>query len=211
MKRDGRKGAEKRGARPRRRAAAWHHKPHVKRAEEGQRGCVCVPAFAFISSARRERREGEEERLQASQHGKQCLALSWVCPVHFTLSDLTPSLLPMPLMVAVSGGCAWQERWAWFGHKQDLATRLTHAHSPHQHYHHYTHTGHSTTSSSMSRMIRKGLDTLGKALRETGQALDRAGLEALGTDKHKELCKCRQMAHVCGMNACPCPLINTSV
>jgi hypothetical protein len=38
-------------------------------------------------------------------------------------------------------------------------------------------------------MIRKGLDTLGKALRETGQALDRAGLEALGTDKHKELCK----------------------
>eukprot|EP00624_Nannochloropsis_granulata_P006605 evm.model.NODE_49765_length_66778_cov_45.246429.12 len=39
----------------------------------------------------------------------------------------------------------------------------------------------------MSRMIRKGLDTLGKALRETGQALDRAGLEALGTDKHKEL------------------------
>ncbi|GAB5036214.1 Hypothetical protein NocV09_03500330 [Nannochloropsis oceanica] len=36
-------------------------------------------------------------------------------------------------------------------------------------------------------MIRKGLDTLGKALRETGQALDRAGLEALGTEKHKEL------------------------
>ena len=38
-------------------------------------------------------------------------------------------------------------------------------------------------------MLRKGLDTLGKALRETGQALDRAGLEALGSDKHKELCK----------------------
>lgn len=53
----------------------------------------------------------------------------------------------------------------------------------------YTRTGYSTTRSSMSRMIRKGLDTLGKALRETGQALDRAGLEALGTEKHKELCK----------------------
>ncbi|TFJ85772.1 hypothetical protein NSK_003276 [Nannochloropsis salina CCMP1776] len=39
----------------------------------------------------------------------------------------------------------------------------------------------------MSRLIRKGLDTLGKALRETGQALDRTGMEALGSDKHKEL------------------------
>ena len=42
-------------------------------------------------------------------------------------------------------------------------------------------------------MFRKGLDTMGKALRETGQALDRAGLEALGSDKHKELCK----SHAC--------------
>ena len=41
----------------------------------------------------------------------------------------------------------------------------------------------------MSRLLRKGLDTLGKALRETGQALDRAGLEALGKDQHKELCE----------------------
>lgn len=41
----------------------------------------------------------------------------------------------------------------------------------------------------MSRLIRKGLDNLGKALRETGQALDRVGLEALGSDSHKELCK----------------------
>lgn len=42
----------------------------------------------------------------------------------------------------------------------------------------------------MSRLLRKGLDNLGKALRETGQALDRAGLEALGKDQHKELCEC---------------------
>lgn len=42
---------------------------------------------------------------------------------------------------------------------------------------------------TMSRLLRKGLDTLGKALRETGQALDRAGLEALGKDPHKELCE----------------------
>ncbi len=38
--------------------------------------------------------------------------------------------------------------------------------------------------------IRSGLNTLGKALRETGQALDRVGLEALGSDSYKELCKC---------------------
>ena len=55
----------------------------------------------------------------------------------------------------------------------------------------------------MSRMIRKGLDTLGKALRETGQALDRAGLEALGTDKHKELCKYTYFSMAFGISACP--------
>jgi hypothetical protein len=47
----------------------------------------------------------------------------------------------------------------------------------------------------MSRLIRKGLDTLGKALRETGQALDRTGMEALGSDKHKELCKYSTYMH----------------
>lgn len=41
----------------------------------------------------------------------------------------------------------------------------------------------------MSRLLRAGLDHLGKALRETGQALDRAGKEALGSDSHKELCE----------------------
>ncbi len=46
----------------------------------------------------------------------------------------------------------------------------------------------------MSRLIRAGLDNLGKALRETGQALDRVGLEALGSDSHKELCECCLLA-----------------
>jgi len=56
----------------------------------------------------------------------------------------------------------------------------------------------------MSRLIRAGLDNLGKALRETGQALDRVGLEALGSDSHKELCECCLLACVGGWKGYLC-------
>jgi hypothetical protein len=41
----------------------------------------------------------------------------------------------------------------------------------------------------MAGLFRAGLNNLGRALRETGQALDRVGLEALGSDSFKELCE----------------------
>ena len=53
---------------------------------------------------------------------------------------------------------------------------------------------------AMARLVRAGLDTLGKALRETGQALDRVGLEALGSTAHKELCKYTMHKLSCRLN-----------
>jgi len=41
----------------------------------------------------------------------------------------------------------------------------------------------------MARLIRVGINSLGRAFRETGQALDRVGLQALGSDSFKELCE----------------------
>lgn len=46
----------------------------------------------------------------------------------------------------------------------------------------------------MASLVKAGLTTLGRALRETGQALDRVGLEALGSDSFKELCESRTCA-----------------
>lgn len=47
---------------------------------------------------------------------------------------------------------------------------------------------------TMASLVKAGLTTLGRALRETGQALDRVGLEALGSDSFKELCESRTCA-----------------
>jgi len=184
-------------------------------------GAFACLRFAFISSARR---GGEEECDARSQHGKHVLlCLGFVLSTSRFQTSLPHSYPCSSWWLCLEGvrgrrggrGLDTRQRFQQTKHHHitiaSSSKQARFSHSPHQHYHHYTHTGHSTTSRSMSRMVRKGLDTLGKALRETGQALDRAGLEALGTDKHKELCKYTQLPHVCGMNACPCPLINTSV
>lgn len=103
------------------------------------RACVC---FHFLSE---EGGGGEEAKMRRQE--RQGLALSWVCPVHFTLSDLTPSLLHMLLKTSVlegvrggrgGRGLDTRQRFQQTKHhhhhrsEQDLATRLIH--SPHHHY-----------------------------------------------------------------------------
>jgi hypothetical protein len=48
----------------------------------------------------------------------------------------------------------------------------------------------------MANLFRRGFNNLGKALRETGQALDQVGMECIGSDAHKELCECRLLSYL---------------
>lgn len=150
---------------------------------------LCVPAFSAMNE---EASLAKGRRRQANMAGFLFLVYPSISRFHTSRTHSWPLYLRLLCLGCVLGirvgvGCSnnrpGDKASSSSSSKQAKQAKSSHSHRL------YIRTGYSSTRSSMSRMIRKGLDTLGKALRETGQALDRAGLEALGTDKHKELCK----------------------